>query len=227
MKKIVRNLKKCILQIIYKVKLPQSITLLILLMISIISIVFSKITCNSYPFLSSVLSNIFAGLITGIAICLLSGVKKIYNYNTERKISFLKDLHEECLKFIKMYREMISKANRNANSDEDLFDFIYDVLCQGNNIDCIISQSQFDKTNSFNPYKFFKRELNYDSVEHSHSNNALRDDVLLIDGATISGKELVELFSEMEENVFNLNNQIINKISEYEIRYTLSQKTIF
>ena len=227
MKKVLSKLKKFNSRILQVLKLPQCVAVLILVIISVISIIFSKITYNTIPFLSSVLSNVFAGLITGIAICLITGVKSMVNYNTERKISFLKDLHEECLKFIKMYREMISKANRNANSDEDLFDCIYDVLCQGNNIDCIISQSQFDKTNSFNPYKFFKRELNYDSVEHSDSNNALRDNVLLIDGTTISGKELVELFSEMEKSVFNLNVQILDKIKEYEIRQTLSQKTIF
>lgn len=69
--------------------------------------------------------------------------------------------------------------------------------------------------------------MNYDAIEHMKANETLREKVLLIDGAAISGKELVELFFDMEKNIFKLNSQILVKIKEYEIRQTLSQKTIF
>lgn len=227
MKTIMRTIKNSAMKVVQIIKLPQCITVLILFILSALSIIASKITCDINPFLSSVLSNVFAGLVTGIAICLISGIKNTFNYYTECKIAFLKELHSECLKFINMYRELTSKANRQTNSDDNLFDEIYDVLCQGNNVDAMISQSQFDKAKAFNPYKFFKQDMNYDAIEHMKANETLREKVLLIDGAAISGKELVELFFDMEKNIFKLNSQILVKIKEYEIRQTLSQKTIF
>lgn len=63
---------------------PHSITVILLIIIAILSLYFSFNTNNS--FLSSVLSNIFAGLITGIAICFTSGIKS-YSINViENKI---------------------------------------------------------------------------------------------------------------------------------------------
>ena len=77
------------MKVVQIIKLPQCITVLILFILSVLSIIASKITCDINPFLSSVLSNVFAGLVTGIAICLISGIKNTFNYYTECKIAFL------------------------------------------------------------------------------------------------------------------------------------------
>lgn len=135
--------------------------------------------------------------------------------------------HKDCLRFLNMHRELIVKMNNQASSDDNLFNSIYDLLCAGNDIDASISQSQFDKTNGFNPYKYFKEELNYDVVEQIKNNQKLREKVLMIDESNISRREVIDLFADMERSVFNLNNLILEKKRKYEIQKALSQKTIF
>ena len=226
MKKLFRKIKSAAIYISELLRLPQIIMVLILIVISILTIISSCCIQQINPFISSVLSNIFSGLITGIAICLIAGAKNAFHYNTETKIRFLKDVHLACKEFFSAHKALIKKyADKNVSRDNLLND-LYDVMCKGNDIDGIISQSQFNNAIPFNPYKFFVKSLNYDAVERIKRNEILRDSVFSINIETITLKEIIDFFSEMEKNVFILNGKVLSKMREYEIRRNISEKTV-
>lgn len=224
LKRFFRKIKNIFVYLLELLRLPHVILTIVLVILAAISIILSHNTQQQFPFLSSVLSNVFAGLITGIAICLISGTKNIFNYKTKKTVDFLKEVHEECLTFLNAYKEMIGKAGNTNKSRDGFYDEIYDVLCRGNDIDGTISQSQFNKTLPFNPYKYFKKSLKYDAVEQMKKNELLRDKVLLLNANTVSFKELIGLFADMERNAFLLNGKVLSKINEIEIRQNISGK---
>ena len=207
--------------------LPHFLTVLCLLISAVISLKISYHYCNEAAFLSSVFSNIFAGLITGIAVCLITGIKNITTYSLEGKIRWLNSMHSDYLKFNQHYREVLQKVGKNDISNEELYDEIYDVLCDGNNIAATIAQSQYDKKLSFNPYRYFLKRLNFDAVEQMKNNNETRDKVMNIDMRTLTHKQLREIFNDMEHSLFTLNAAILSKVKEFEIKQKISNKFIF
>lgn len=207
--------------------LPHFLTALCLLIFAVISLKVSYYYRNEATFLSSVFSNIFAGLITGIAVCLISGIKNITTYSFEGKIRWLNSVHSDCLEFNKHYQEVLQKVGKDDISDEELYGEIYDVLCDGNNIAATIAQSQYDKKLSFNPYKYFLKRLKFDAVEQMKNNNETRDKVMNIDMNTLTHKQLREIFDDMEHSLFTLNTAILSKIKDFEIKQNISNKFIF
>lgn len=207
--------------------LPHFLTVIILLLLAAVSLMISYYFQDEATFLSSVFSSIFAGLVTGIAVCLISGVKNIVAFNIEGKISWLNSVHLDYLKFNKHYRNVLQKIGKPGISDEELYDEIYDVLCDGNNISSTISQSQFDKTLSFNPYKYFLKKLKFDAVEQMKCNNKTRDAVMSLDIHTLTHKRFREIFEDMEHSLFALNATVVSKIKELEIKQNITKKFIF
>ena len=141
-------------------------------------------------------------------------------------ITFLNEIHSECLTFLNSYKKMIRRVGDRNKTRDNFYDEVYDVLCKGNDIDSTISQSQFDKTLPFNPYYYFINKMNYDAVEQMKKNESLRDSVLSLDADTVTLKELIGLFSEMERNVYLLNGKAVSKIRELEIRQNVSGRFI-
>lgn len=223
-KKTIRGLWEYMLAIF---SLPHFVTVIILLLMAAVSLMISYDFRVEATFLSSVFSNIFAGLVTGIAVCVISGVKNIAIYNIEGKIKWLNSVHLDCLKFNKHYRSVLKKIEKSDISDEDLYDEIYDVLCDGNNIASTISQSQFDKKLSFNPYKYFLKKLKYDAVDQMKRNNEIRDTIISLDMQTLTHKRYREIFGDMEHSLFALNATVISKIKELEIKQNIANKFIF
>ena len=207
--------------------LPHFLTVIILLLLAAVSLMISYCFREEATFLSSVFSNIFAGLVTGIAVCLISGVKNIAAFNIEGKIKWLNSVHLDYLNFNKHYRGVLQKIGKTGISDEELYDEIYDVLCDGNNIASTISQSQFDKALPFNPYKYFLKKLKFDAVEQMKRNNETRDAVMSIDMHTLTHKRFREIFDDMEYSLFSLNATVVSKIKELEIKENITKKFIF
>ena len=227
MRKFKRTIKRVWEYLIAIFSLPHFLTVLCLMISALISLKISYHYRNEAAFLSSVFSNIFAGLITGIAVCLISGIKNITTYSLEGKIRWLNSVHSDCLKFNQHYREVLQKVAKDDISDEELYDEIYDVLCDGNNIAATIAQSQYDKKLAFNPYKYFLKRLKFDAVEQMKKNNETRDKVMNIDMSMLTHKQLREIFDEMEHSLFTLNAAILSKIKDFEIKQNISNKFIF
>lgn len=141
-------------------KLPHVWILLIIIILSITALLLSIHYMNKYQFLSSLYANIFAGLLTGVIICLVSTIKTMALYKTESHIKWLSNLHEDCLEFMSMSRKLIFYKYEDFKSYDEVNDYIYDVLCFGHEINVTISQSQFKESLAFNPYKYCKKNLN-------------------------------------------------------------------
>ena len=223
-KRTIKNIWEYLIAIF---SLPHFLTVLCLLVFAIISLTISYSYRNEATFLSSVFSNIFAGLITGIAVCLISGFKNIFTYGLEEKIRWLKSVNSDYLNFKKHYRKVLLKVETDDISYKDLYDEIYDVLCYGNNIATMIAQSQHNKKLPFNPYKYFLKRLKFDAVEQMKLNNETRNKILNIEMNTLTNKQLREIFSDMENSLFVLNATILSKVKDLEIKQNILNKFIF
>lgn len=210
-KAVVRNIKLFF-------SLPHLIITLAIIILAIITLLFSIDLHISAPFASSVLSNVFAGLVTGVVLCLISSVKAVSLYKTERIITWLKELNSEFLNFNKLHHQMLFDKKDNFESDDKYYDFIYDVLCAGNCVTTKISQGQFDVSLPFNSYKYCKRHLKYDAIAFLKKNEKIREIVLDINSATITQQELRKIFNDMENSLFELNGRAISKIKELEAK---------
>lgn len=215
--KIAYKLKKIKRKIKLYIELPHIWTLLLIVILSVIMCLFSVYYKDTNSFASSICANIFAGLITGVIICLITTIKSISLYRTEHIIEWLNDLHGECLEFIKMHRKIVFAKENNFTNDE-FYDLIYDTLCFGNSISQTISQGQFKESLPFNTYKYCKKEFNFDAVEVMKSNENLRNEITCLDISLTSKSDLMKLFEKMTHQVQILNGDILSKIQELNIK---------
>ena len=187
---------------------PHSITVILLIIIAILSLHFSFNTDNS--FLSSVLSNIFAGLITGIDICFISGIKS-YSINViENKIDWLNRLHKECLSYMRMQRGLL-----NRKQIKNIEEYVYDMICSAAEINSSIRQSQFNKTLTFNLIKYSQEIF-----------LSVREKIIAGDIPNLSNKDLFNLFRDVENLIFKLNGNIVNKLEELKAKKSNFYKSI-
>ena len=206
-------------------KLPHIWILLFILIISFIFLVVSIYYYDNNDLIFSLCSNVFAGLITGLVISLISSIKEISLYILNSKRKWLYELHKQCLMFINESNKLYFLRNKDISSFEELYNKVYDLLCLGNDISVSISQSQFNEILPFNGYKFLKKEFNYDSIEHEKINSELRDQIMEIDVSKLSGKKIREYFKNMDSSIMELNSKILNKIKDLEIKIKASSLT--
>lgn len=199
--------------------LPHFWVVGIVLLLSVAVFMLSVLFKESNRFLSSVFANIFAGLITGLVISLISAIKTMSLYRTECLITWLNCLHEDILEYIEMHRKlMLFKNDDELKNEEALYNYIYDTLCKGENVNVTISQGRFKESLPFNPYEYFKKEFKYDAVTHSKENSALREKIMILEVRTITSKELRMLFENMDKQLFILNGEILKHITNLEAR---------
>ena len=208
---VVRNIKLFF-------SLPHLMITLFVMILSALSLLLSIDLRVVAPFASSVLSNVFAGLITGIVLCLISSVKAISVYKTECIIIWLRELNSEFLSFNQLHHKMMFDKKEDFESDDKYYDFIYDVLCAGACVTTKISQGQFDVSLPFNPYKYCKRHFKYDAITILKKNEETREKILDINTATITKNELRIIFDDMENSLFELNANALSKIKELEAK---------
>lgn len=199
--------------------LPHFWVVGIVLLLSVAVFMLSVLFKDSNPFLSSVFANIFAGLITGLVISLISAIKTMSLYRTECLITWLNRLHEDILEYMEMHRKlMLFKNEEEFKNEEVLYNYIYDTLCCGENINVTISQGRFKESLPFNPYEYFKKKFKYDAVSHSEENSELREKILVLEVSNITSKELRILFENMYKQLFILNGGILEHIINLEAR---------
>ena len=197
--------------------LPHFWILGIILALSIMACVISVAYIESNPFRSSILANIFAGLVTGIVISLISTIKSMTLYRTECLIEWLDSLHKDILEYIGMYRKMVFRSQTDFD-DETFYNHIYDTLCCGNDINVTISQGRFNRSLPFNSYKYMKKRFNYDAIGCSENNEKLREQIMTLDVRTVTNNELRDLFKDMDRQLTLLNGEIIKHITYLKAR---------
>ncbi|NLK71953.1 MAG: hypothetical protein GX285_02895 [Clostridiales bacterium] len=206
--------KKCKRSIKVFFSLPHLLITLVVIILAVITLLISSHLQEKDPFASSVLSNVFAGLVTGIVLCIISSIKAVSLYRTERILSWLDDLHSDFLKFNELHHKLLSTKKEDFNSEKEFNDFAYDVLCAGNDITSKISQNQFDTSLPFNTYKYCKRHFEYDAAIFLEENAKIREAVMNLDFNTTTQKELRKTFDAIEKSLFALNRKIIAKTRE-------------
>lgn len=206
------KLKRVCKKIKLYASLPHIWVLFVIAILALIMCVLSVAYKEENKFLSSIFANIFAGLLTGVIICLITTIKSISLYRAECKIIWLEDLHKECLEFISMHRKMTLSRVDEFENDVDYNNYVYDTLCRGNEVSHTISQGRYKEALPFNPYKYCKKEFSFDAVEVMKGNDILRDEVMCQDISKLSNAEVRKLFSTMERQIFILNSEILKKI---------------
>ncbi len=67
------------------------------------------VICIKEPTINSIFANVFAGLITGFYVYLITSIRNITSYSLNNKIKWLEELHKESLSFLKMHKEIMKK----------------------------------------------------------------------------------------------------------------------
>ena len=181
---------------------------------------------NGQEYLSSVLANIFAGLVTGLIICLLSGVKQFYIAKLKNKKIWLEVICSMIGDYKNQFHELLTKPFTMFNGDEELFAFIYDVGACANAVNEHILQSTFDKRLSFNSCNYCKKYLHYDAVTLSDDYNQLHMDLYEIDINQPSKKEIIQYFSKIDRNLKQLNSNAIQQIKDIDVRLHVIEQSI-
>ena len=121
-------------------RLPHIWILFSILIISMLMLYVSFVTKGTNPYVSSMSANVFAGLITGVVICLISAVKTIQIYKIESIVQWLITLHEQLMEYRKNYGKMVTfKKYKDLSNPTKLYNFIYDTLCIGSDINISIT----------------------------------------------------------------------------------------
>lgn len=113
---------------------------------------------------------------------------------------------------------MVFRSQKDFDSDETLYNHIYETLCCGNDINVAISQGKFDYSLPFNSYKYIKNKFEYDAINCSKNNDKLREQIMLLDIKNVTNNELRNLFEDMDRQLKILNGKILKHITNLKTR---------
>ncbi|MDL2232502.1 hypothetical protein LJC63_02840 [Ruminococcaceae bacterium OttesenSCG-928-L11] len=174
-------------------------------------------------FESSLFSNVFAGLITGFSIALLSGVKSVYCNRLEIKILWLEETHKMILDFMNTHHSLYNYKNM---TDEEFAERAYDTGSRANWVnDRILHNSIFDKEQWLQPQRYFHRRYNYDSVAMCDVLNEFKDTLYLVGTDSAKRKEEVESFRPVLKAMTGLNKNILDDVSVLKTKLANSKKS--
>lgn len=224
LKKTVKNVKD---SIVLYFSFPHIWICLIITILAITTLIISiKLEQNDLSYLASILSNIFAGLITGLIICLLSGIKQITFSKLNNKKKWLTHLRDVLKEYIDLHSELVHKSFSNYDGSEELFNFIYDIDCRANDVNQDILQSTFNKTLSFNSEDYCKKYLNYDAYALLDEFKNLHQEICELEGNIPNKKDVLGYFKKVDKALRNLSSSTRHKLEEIEIRLEAINKSI-
>lgn len=200
---------------------------ILIILLAIVSLWISHALYRSHQdFLFSIFANIFAGLVTGLIICLLSGVKQFYIAKLKNKKNWLEHIRTMVSDYIDLYHKLAEKQFTTFDGTEELFNFIYDVGSHANWINDDILQSTFDKSLSFNPREYCKKYLNYDAYALVDEFSKLHDYLYEVDINFPSKKDILCYFEKVHKNLMRLHSNAYRQLRDIEIRLQEAEKSI-
>ena len=206
---------------------PHLVISYIVLLLSILSIWLSSyFHLQGDEFIASLFSNIFAGLITGLIICLVSGVKNIYKIRLKDKAEWLQQLSGMCHEYLEMYNAMLHRRFSYINDSEEIYDLVYDVASRANWINEFILQSVYDKTLTFDTIKYCQKRLEYDAFDYVEVLEALHQDIIDFGGQNTSKKVVIKHFDSIDKILRKLNIAVHSNIRGLKIRISDIDRTI-
>ena len=223
-KKVLKNTKR---KLLLYVSYPHLWIALIITVLFIIALLVSIYLNNiGETFWSSICANIFAGLITGLIICLVSGIKQVCASNLKSQKSYLEELKSKLSEYIQLYNELLHKKFTQYDNNTDLFDFIYDVGSRANWVNSFVMQSIFNELLPFDGCEYCKKKLSYDSMALSEEFETLRDNIYNVDIKCPTKKEIIEYFSTVDHELKKLNFTVCSAIEEIDVKLEMLGRTI-
>ena len=209
------------------VSYPHLWIVLIIALLSIVSLIVSIcLNNNGAAFWSSICANIFAGLITGLIICLVSGIKQGFASNLKSKKAYLEEIKTKLSEYSHFYNELLHKNFTQYDDTSELFDFIYDVGSRANWVNSFIMQSTFNELLPFDGCEYCKTKLSYDAMTLSNEFEILHDNLYNVDIKCPTKKEIIQYFSTVDHELKKLNGSVCSAIREMEIKLETLNRTI-
>ena len=181
---------------------------------------------DAQPFWSSICTNIFAGLVTGLVICLIGGAKQISIVRMQSKKEWLQNLTELLKVYLNDYHQMTRLHFDRFDGKPEIFDFYYDMSIHASNINVEIQQGTFNKALSFSPDQYCRETFGYDSVAMSEKFDALHAFVEMIEIDCPGSKEIAQQFATVHSELRKLNSAVYGAIRDLDVRLADIQKTI-
>ncbi len=220
-----KKLKKVFLKLQVLV-MPHAIIIYVAVIVAILLIIFSGVFYNKNQFVSSVLLGIATGVISGIVLLIVTGIKNTWVYMLEEKVKWLDDVHVEIL----LYMEKGKEYPRffKENSLDDCNNYVYDFGADASNINVKISQAQFSKILPFNPDKYFLKKYNYDTYKMTYLIEDLHVTLSNSDESEefLNPKNISKLFKNLNQIMFTLNHDILKDIDDKKRFLMLARKSI-
>ena len=219
--KVKQKLKHDIIPVI-KIYLgfPQIKVFIVILILAILSFVGAYLISD--VFWASICANIFAGLVTGIVLFLLTGVKQIYIARQELKYQWLKKIHDQIMTFDDCHRKMM--INNIDIHTVEFEEVIYDAICAAHDVNVYIEVGERDRKLGFNTLQYCKKQYGYDAHAKSESDDKVRDNI--ISGSYESKRDADALFDSIKKDLFTLNHQIVNEMNDIEVKLKIANRSI-
>lgn len=177
-------------------------------------------------FWSSILANIFAGLITGLVICLIGGIKQKNSFGLQAKIKWL----EELAKMLAIYNSDYDKLRRipfdKFDGNNDTYIFFCEIDIHANDINSAIIQNNFKERIGFDSLNFCKEKLDYNAESMVEQFRDLHFNINQIEINCPSKEEIIKYFQPVHIALMKLNATTHRTIRELKIEYSILQKTI-
>lgn len=177
-------------------------------------------------FWSSICANIFAGLLTGLIICLIAGTKQIFVGGLKSKKCYIETLASKIKDYYQQFRELKAKQFSTFDGSEELFAFIYDTGACANAINEFILQSSFDRKLAFSPCEYCKKTFLYDAYKLADAYEELHINLYEVDVQCPTKKEILGYFDVVNKEIRKLNSAIHQELEEINIRLETINRAI-
>lgn len=223
-----RDICECIKLAVQYLLFPHILAGIIILMLAILSLRHSYLLMtNGQDYWSSVFANISAGLITGIVICLVGGIKQITIMKTQLKIQWLDEMGKKLSEFFDHYHKFYELGSQKLSGDsEELFNMIYDIGCRANWVNEAVIQSSFDKRLLFNPQKYCKKHLKYDADALASDFEELHENLKMLDIDCTSSRQILQHFDKVKHHLQHLSREIWREKQALQVRLSRMQSTL-
>lgn len=220
-----KKLKKILLRL-QILAMPHAIVTYVAVIIAIVLIFFSGVFYNQNQFASSVLMGIATGVISGIVLLIVTGIKNTWVYMLEEKEKWLDDVHAEILSYLG--KERAYPRFRKNNSLEDCYNYVYDFGADLSNINAKIIQAQFSRILPFDPNKYFLKRFNYDTYKMEKMIEELHETISNSDESEefLNPENISNLFKNLSQVMFKLNHEILKDIDDKKRFLMLARKSI-
>lgn len=200
----------------------------IILILAIVTLLASMyLDYSENKFWSSICANIFAGLLTGLILCLIAGTKQVFVGGLTSKKHYLETLNSKIKEYYQQFHELRARRFPVFDGSEELFGFIYDTGACANGINEFILQSSFDKKLAFSPREYCKKKFQYDAYALADAYEELHINLYEVDIQYPSKKEILGYFDVVDKEIRKLNSAVYQELQEIDIRLEAINRAIF